>query len=84
MSKETTTKTIIYVLLGALILVSWGIAFGFIKRDVHYVGQKAANNTAEIKVLDEKYNDFGKTVTRIDTRQEVMIKSLDEIKEKIK
>lgn len=78
MAKETA-KTIIYVIMGALVILAWGIAFGAIKSDVNYIGKETSDNTEQIKAIKDQMGVVKEKLTRIDTRQEVMITSLEKI-----
>ena len=84
MAKDTATKTIIYVILGMLVVLSWGIAFGAVKRDVVHIGEQTDKNTVKIDEGSEERHAIGRSVTRIETRQEVVIDGLDEIKTELR
>ena len=84
MVKETIVKTIIFVVLATFMVLGWGIAFGYMKSDVVHINEQADDNTENIKVVDEKVHTIDKMMTRIDTRQEVLIRVVEEINQKIK
>lgn len=84
MANETITKTVTYVVLALLVVLAWGIAFGFIKRDVHYIGGQTEENKENIKVTDMKVDLVREQMIRFDTRQETVLKGIDQLNEKIK
>ncbi len=84
MAKETVAKTIIVAVLAVFIVLGWGIAFGYIKSDVSHIEKQSDENKADIRIVDAKANTLTNAITRIDTRQELMIKGIDEINEKLK
>ncbi len=84
MAKETMTRTIIYVGLAAGIVLTWGIAFGFSKAEIKHVSKQANGNTTKIEVMDDKVDSNKEMLVRIETRQEVVIKGIDEIKAELK
>ena len=84
MAKEALTKTIIVAVLAVFIILGWGIAFGYIKSDVKHIEKQSDENKIDIRIVDTKANTLTNAITRIDTRQEVMIKGIDEINKKLK
>ena len=84
MAKETMARTIIVAVLAVFIILGWGIAFGYIKSDVKHMEKQSDENKADIRIIDAKANTLTNAITRIDTRQEVMIKGIDEINKKLK
>ena len=84
MAKEIVAKTIIVAVLAVFIVLGWGIAFGYIKSDVKHIEEQSDENKADIRIVDAKANTLTNAITRIDTRQEVMIKGIEEINEKLK
>lgn len=57
MAKETTTKLIVFVILAALIVLSWGIAFGGIKEKVKNVGNQTIANKVDIRELQGEVSE---------------------------
>lgn len=84
MPRNGTTKTTIGIIVVLFIVLAWGIAFGFIKRDVFHINEQSNENKSDIKIMDTKVDTITNAITRIDTRQEVMIKGIEEINEKLK
>jgi len=79
MEQSSATKTVVCLVLGALAVLAWGIAFGAIKQDVTHIDKRCSDNTEQLREHGHRYIMFGEKLTRIDTRQETMIKSLDEL-----
>ena len=84
MAKESNAKTAVCVVLGALAVLAWGIAFGAIKSDVNHINKQADKNTTVIEAVKENMGGVRERLVRIDTRQEVMIKSLESLNDKLK
>lgn len=84
MAKENTTRLIVYIIGGVLIILAWGIAFGAIKSDVKHAVEDVKINTSEIKAIEIQQGIHNERLVRIDTRQEVVIKGIEEIKAEIK
>ena len=84
MAKDAAAKTVIGLVLFALVVLGWGIAFGYIKSDVYHIDEQANGNTVKIEVMDEKVDNNKEMLIRIETRQEVVIKGIDEIKAELK
>ena len=86
MTKETKSKAtgaVISVIVAAFVILGWGIAFGYIKRDVHYIGKQSTANTDNIILMEDKVDTIKDKLTRIDTRQEMVIKGIDKIHTKL-
>ena len=84
MAKEILTKTLISVIGMGLVILAWGIAFGAIKSDVEHIGNQSTENKNSIKVIEVKVGKTNEALIRIDTRQEVLIETVQRIDGKLK
>ncbi len=83
MAKETMMRTLMSLIVAGFVILSWGIAFGYMKNDVTHISEQADSNTIEIKSAISKIVDVDKMMTRIDTRQEVLIESISSLNDKL-